>query len=300
MALVSLFCFPSTTHISTEHIQNPHRQSHHSINNLSLSQPPHSRNFPRLSLEHSPNVRTKQSINFTLGFASTSQEQVLHSSPSDVPPDGQETEAPTEEFSRTRLIAQNVPWTCTTEDIRSLFERHGKVLDVELSMYNKTRNKGLAFVEMGAPEDAIAAINNLESYEFEGRKINVEYARPKKKKIPPPVKPKPAGTYNLFVANLSYKANSEDLMEFFNSGSEGVVSAEVIFYDNTRKPAGFGFVYFESKQEAEAALSEFQGKIFMGRPIRVAWDKQFVNEAVEESASSGETSSTLSVTDKAE
>lgn len=31
-------------------------------------------------------------------------------------------------------------------------------------MYNKTRNRGLAFVTMGSPEEALAAVNNLESY----------------------------------------------------------------------------------------------------------------------------------------
>jgi hypothetical protein len=31
-------------------------------------------------------------------------------------------------------------------------------------MYSKTRNRGLAFVTMGSPEEADAAHNNLESY----------------------------------------------------------------------------------------------------------------------------------------
>lgn len=31
-------------------------------------------------------------------------------------------------------------------------------------MYNKTRNRGLAFVEMGSEEEARAAFNSLESY----------------------------------------------------------------------------------------------------------------------------------------
>lgn len=31
-------------------------------------------------------------------------------------------------------------------------------------MYNKIRNRGLAFVTMGSPEEALAALSNLESY----------------------------------------------------------------------------------------------------------------------------------------
>jgi len=38
------------------------------------------------------------------------------------------------------------------------------VVAVKLSMYKKNRNRGLAFVEMGSPEEALEALNKLESY----------------------------------------------------------------------------------------------------------------------------------------
>lgn len=98
------------------------------------------------------------------------------------------------------------------------------------------------------------------SQEFEGRILRLAYARPKKKKTPPPVEPKPV-TFNLFVANMSFEARAKDLKELFDSGSGRVVSAEVIFHDNPRKSAGYGFVSFKTQKEADAALSEFQGKV---------------------------------------
>lgn len=39
-----------------------------------------------------------------------------------------------DEASRTRLLAQNVPWTCTADEIRALFEKYGTVLDVEVGV----------------------------------------------------------------------------------------------------------------------------------------------------------------------
>jgi RNA recognition motif-containing protein len=245
----------------------------------------------RLFISHTPTLITiKQHSNSILRFTSSTSEQQQIQLTTE-----QEQE---QEYSRTRLLAQNVPWTSTTEDIRTLFEKHGKVIDVEVSMYNKSRNRGLAFVEMGSPEEAIAAINSLESYEFEGRVINIKYARPKKEKISPPVEQKPI-KFNLFVANLSYETRSKDLKEFFDTGTSKVVSADVIFRENPRRPSGYGFVSFKSKKEANEALSEFQGKILMGRPIRVAPSRRFVQPA-EESAGSEDTSSELSVNEEAE
>lgn len=150
-------------------------------------------------------------------------------------------------------------------------------------MHNKTRNRGLAFVTMGSPEEARAALNNLESYEFEGRALKLNWARPRKTKPSSAMQPKPVPIHNLFVANLSYEARAKDLKEFFNSENANVVSAEIIFHENPRRSAGYGFVSFNSKAEAEAALAAFQGKLFMGRPIRVAPSRRFLRQATKAS-----------------
>lgn len=236
----------------------------------------------RFSITHI--IRTKQHSYSTLRFASTSEQQQTQVT----------TQEQTEEFSTTRLLAQNVPWTSTAEDVRSLFQKYGKVIDVELSMYTKSRNRGLAFVEMASPEEASAALNSLQSYEFDGRIIYIKYAKLKKEKIPPPPVERKPITYNLFVANFPYEARSKDLKEFFDSGTGKVFSAEVIYQENPRRPSGYGFVSFTSKKEANEALAEFQGKNFMGRPLRVAPSKRFVRLA-EESAGSEDASSELNV-----
>ncbi|KAB2628890.1 28 kDa ribonucleoprotein [Pyrus ussuriensis x Pyrus communis] len=170
-------------------------------------------------------------------------------------------EAEPEEFSNTRLLAQNVPWHCTPEDVRTVFEKYGPVVDVELAMYDKTRNRGLAFVTMGSPEEARTALDNLESSEMEGHVIQMAYARPKKTKIPPPSsQPKPM-TFNLYMENFPYKARSKDLKELFMSEDYNVVTAEIVIQNNPRRSAGYGFVGFKTKAEAEAALSASHGKV---------------------------------------
>ncbi|KZV31581.1 28 kDa ribonucleoprotein, chloroplastic [Dorcoceras hygrometricum] len=211
--------------------------------------------------------------------------------------------------SNTRLLVQNVPWTCSVDDIRPLFENYGSVVDIEFSMYNKTRNRGLAFVTMSSNEEAVAALNNLESkasdcefkiFEFEGRVLKLDWANPKKKKPSSPSQPKQLPVHNLFVANLPFQARGKDLKEFFNANGGNVVSAEVIFQDKPRRSAGYGFVSFNTEAEAQAALATFEGKEFMGRPIRVARSKRFLRQETKATIESENAQSSLSSTKQLE
>lgn len=90
--------------------------------------------------------------------------------------------------------------------------------------------------------------------------LKINWAKSKPKKKTPPT-PKPSPIHNLFVSNFPFQARAKDLKEFFNANNGNVVSAEIIFQDNPRRSAGYGFVSFNTKQEAEAALSAFEGKV---------------------------------------
>lgn len=160
-------------------------------------------------------------------------------------------------------------------------------------MYNKTRSRGLVFVTMGSYEEAKAVLENLEAYELEGRRLRLAWAKPKTKKPSSPPQSKLLPIHNLFVANLHFEARSKDLMEFFKVNGANVVSAEVIFNDNPRRSAGYGFVSLNTKGEADVALSSFDGKEFMGRPIRVAHSKRFLREETKKIIQSQELPSEL-------
>lgn len=284
MALFRLLSFPSIPHFSTQQC------FFYPTNSPSI--------FPSTSNSISPLLNTlvfrpQISSHSILRAAYSVQAQATIETPElEISDSGieEEVEEEEDEASRTRLLAQNVPWSCTANDIRPLFEKYGTVVDVELSMYNKTRNRGLAFVTMGSHEEAVAAFNNLNSYEYEGRTLNLAWAKPKKKKVsPPPLQPKPLPVHNLFVANLPFQARAKDLKEFFNAENANVVSAEIIFHENPRGSAGYGFVSFNTKNEAEAALTAFNGKMFMGRPIRVARSKRFLRQETKASIQSEST-----------
>lgn len=73
---------------------------------------------------------------------------------------------------------------------------------------------------------------------------------------------------NIYVSNLSYSVQDEDLREFFAEYGE-VSSAKVITDKFTQKSRGFGFVEMADEAAAQKAIAELNGATVDGRAIRV-------------------------------
>lgn len=72
----------------------------------------------------------------------------------------------------------------------------------------------------------------------------------------------------LYVGNLSFKTNTQDLEQLF--AQVGTVESTNIIEDReTGRSRGFGFVEMSSKEEGERAIAEFNGKEFDGRELKV-------------------------------
>jgi len=72
----------------------------------------------------------------------------------------------------------------------------------------------------------------------------------------------------LYVGNLSYNVNDEQLAEFFSQAGT-VESAQVIVDRQTNRSKGFGFVEMATDDEAKAAIEKFDGQELDGRPLKV-------------------------------
>src|SRR5919112_1931406 len=72
----------------------------------------------------------------------------------------------------------------------------------------------------------------------------------------------------LYVGNLSFNTTSEDLREYFSQAGN-VESASVIEDRDTGRSRGFGFIEMSSREEAEAAIQQLNGKEVGGRALTV-------------------------------
>ena len=73
---------------------------------------------------------------------------------------------------------------------------------------------------------------------------------------------------NIYVSNLSFNVQDEDLREFFTPYGE-VTSAKIINDKFTGKSRGFGFVEMSDDAAAQKAIDELNGGTVEGRTIRV-------------------------------
>ncbi len=81
-----------------------------------------------------------------------------------------------------KIYVGNLPYNTSVEALASLFSQYGELIEngVQIISDRETgRSKGFGFVEMKNSEDAAKAIENLNGYELEGRKLVVNEARPK-------------------------------------------------------------------------------------------------------------------------
>jgi RNA recognition motif-containing protein len=77
----------------------------------------------------------------------------------------------------TTIYVGNLPFSATEEELRSLFERHGKVESVKLINDRETgRPRGFGFVDM-ASNEAQSAIQQLNGQEMGGRALRVNEAQ---------------------------------------------------------------------------------------------------------------------------
>ena len=73
---------------------------------------------------------------------------------------------------------------------------------------------------------------------------------------------------NIYVGNLNYEVNENDLVEVFES--YGTVNSSKIITDKySGRSKGFGFVVMENDDEAKAAIENLNGKTVDSREITV-------------------------------
>lgn len=79
------------------------------------------------------------------------------------------------------IYVGNLPKTTTEESIRKVFEEYGEVGQINIIKDKYTNElRGFGFIEMVSKKEGMAAIQGANGFEFEGNKLIVNEARPRR------------------------------------------------------------------------------------------------------------------------
>jgi RNA recognition motif-containing protein len=78
------------------------------------------------------------------------------------------------------IYVANIPWKASEEQLKQLFAEYGEVSSAKVIMDKVTqRSRGFGFVEMADDTAGRAAINGLNGFDFLGKVLVVNEARPR-------------------------------------------------------------------------------------------------------------------------
>ncbi|MDZ4784750.1 MAG: 30S ribosomal protein S18 [bacterium] len=84
-------------------------------------------------------------------------------------------------MSNSKLFVSNLDFELKMDDLKKIFSEFGPVVNITLVADRETgKSRGYCFIEMAVPEDALKAIDALNTKVFNGRPISVAEDRGKK------------------------------------------------------------------------------------------------------------------------
>lgn len=85
----------------------------------------------------------------------------------------------------TKLYVGSIAYSMTDQELQDLFAQHGTVMSAKILEDRSTGgSRGFGFVEMATDEEAKKAIAALNGFQFAGRTLVVNEARPQGEKRP--------------------------------------------------------------------------------------------------------------------
>jgi len=180
------------------------------------------------------------------------------------------------ELNFQNVFVKNIPPSWNTDRLNQLFGQFGTIKRSTVRTKEGTgESKEYGFVEFESHEAAKAAVEKLNGYEVEeGRNLIVMRAQKKSERIElhkrgmlnNPV-PKHEGE-NLYVKNLDDSVTEDELRKLFEAC--GNVKNVKIMTDSSHRSRGFGFVSFNTQEEATKAVTELNCKFIGSKPLYVA------------------------------
>lgn len=147
-------------------------------------------------------------------------------------------------------------------DLFDLFSVVGPIDSIRVLRDSVSRRSlGYAYVNFASPMDADRALDTLNYHSLKGRPVRIMW-----KQRDPSIRK--SGVGNIFIKNLDRQVDSRTLNDTFSQFGNIMSCKVATDYDSQSK--GYGFVQYETKEEADLAIEKVNGNLICGKPVYVA------------------------------
>lgn len=193
--------------------------------------------------------------------------------------------------SNTIIFVKNISSKTNKEQLEKIFSRYGSLVRFLISP-----SYTLAICEYVNAHHAKNCLKHLSYFEVEGLPLYLEFApegliskekintegdlKENKDKDEKEIDLIKSQGKVLFVSNLNFSTNDNQLRKLFEGKKYKVKTAQVAthFKEGKQVSSGFGFVEFETEEDALKALKNLQGYLFNGHSLKLSISKTSTNE----------------------
>lgn len=153
------------------------------------------------------------------------------------------------------LIVNYLPQMLTDAEFKNLFMSVGHVKACKIIRHKATGySYGFGFVEYTNPADAVRAIETLNGFNLQNKKIKVAFSRPGGTTIK---------NANLYICNIPRHLTEEQLHEIFSKFGD-IIQCRLLKEATGNRNKGVGFVLYDKRCQAEEAIKKLNGQVLEG------------------------------------
>ncbi|KAH0832985.1 polyadenylate binding protein [Lanmaoa asiatica] len=165
------------------------------------------------------------------------------------------------------IFIKNLDEQIDNKALHDTFAAFGNVLSCKVATDEQGRSKGYGFVHYETAEAAETAIKAVNGMLLNDKKVYVGHHISRKERQSKLDEMKAQFT-NLYVKNLDTSVTQEEFEEMFNQF--GRVTSAVVQFDEVGNSKGFGFVNFDSHEEAQLAVDGLHDTDLRGKKLFVS------------------------------
>jgi len=165
------------------------------------------------------------------------------------------------------VFIKNLDSTVDNKALHDTFAAFGKILSCKVAIDENGNSRGHGFVHYETAEAAEAAINAVNGMLLNERMVYVGLHIPRRERQAKIDEIRSRFT-NIYVKNLPLDVTEEELNKMFSK--YGTITSAALSVDADGKSRGFGFINFESHDEAKAAVDELHDSELRGQTLFVS------------------------------